>query len=196
MRTSVPSLLPIFRSEMQVRLLALVLLQPERSWTLQELSEAVAAPQSSVHRELARAQAAGVINRDDTARPYRFAAATDDAAYSPLADLLRRSVGVESELRAILDRPDVDAAAIYGSWAAGTRRPDSDIDVLVVGDASLGELRRLVRPLGKATGRRIDLTLMRDEEFVRLREDRASFIRRIMERPMTVLVGDLADDGS
>ena len=181
---------------MQVRLLALVLLQPERSWTLQELAEAVGAPQSSVHRELARAQAAGVISRDDTERPYRFAAATDDAAYAPLADLLKRSVGVESELRVILDRPDVDAAAIYGSWASGVRRPDSDIDVLVVGDASLGELRRVVRPLGKATGRRIDLTLLRDEEFVRLREDRASFIRRLLEAPITVLVGDLADIGS
>jgi len=32
MRTSIPPLLPLFRSEMQVRLLALVLLQPERGW--------------------------------------------------------------------------------------------------------------------------------------------------------------------
>ena len=41
MRTSVPSLLPIFRSEMQVRLLGLILLQPERTWTLHELAKAV-----------------------------------------------------------------------------------------------------------------------------------------------------------
>ena len=135
MRTSVPPLLPLFRSEMQVRLLALVLLQPERHWTLQGLAEALDAPQSSVHRELARAEAAGVIRRADEARPYRFSAATDDAAYEPLAELLRRSVGVENELRASLDRPDVLAAVIYGSWASGTRRPDSDIDVLVVGNS-------------------------------------------------------------
>jgi predicted nucleotidyltransferase len=193
MRTSVPSLLPLFRSEMQVRLLALVLLQPERSWTLHELAEAVAAPQSSVHRELARAQAAGAIRRDDTARPYRFAAATDDAAYASLADLLRRSVGVESELRAVLDRPDIAAALIYGSWASGNRRPESDIDVLVVGDAELRELRRLVRPVEKETGRSIDLTLMGKVEFHRLLADRSSFVRRVMESPVTVLVGDLAE---
>src|SRR5262249_5990831 len=130
MRTSVPSLLPLFRSDMQVRLLALLLLQPERSWTLRALADAVDAPQSSVHRELVRAQAAGVIRRDDSARPHRFTAATDDAAYASLADLLRRAVGVESELQTLLDRPDVAAAVIYGSWASGTRRPDSDIDVL------------------------------------------------------------------
>jgi predicted nucleotidyltransferase len=191
MRTQVPPLLPLFRSEMQVRLLALVLLQPERRWTLQGLAEALDAPQSSVHRELARAESAGVIRRDDEARPYRFSAATDDGVYEPLAELLRRSVGVESQLRESLDRPDVQAAVIYGSWASGARRPDSDIDVLVVGDADLRELRRLVRPIGKATGRTIDLTLLGDEEFRRLLTERSSFVRQLMEAPVTVLVGDL-----
>jgi predicted nucleotidyltransferase len=191
MRTSVPRLLPLFRSEMQVRLLALILLQPERQWTLQGLADALDAPQSSVHRELARAEAAGVTRRAEESRPYRFSAATDDAAYEPLAELLRRSVGVENELRASLDRPDVHAAVIYGSWASGARRPDSDIDVLVVGNASLRELRRLVRPMGKATGRTIDVTLLGDEEFRRLLAERSSFVRQLLEAPVTSLIGDL-----
>ena len=191
MRTEVPSLLPLFRSDMQVRLLALVLLQPERHWTLQGLAEALDAPPSSVHRELARAEAAGAIRRDTEARPYRFTAATDDAAYEPLADLLRRTVGVESQLRTSLDRPDVQAAVIYGSWASGARRPDSDIDVLVIGDAKLAELRRLVRPIGNATGRTIDLTLLGDDEFRRLLAERSGFVRQVIHGPVTALVGDL-----
>jgi predicted nucleotidyltransferase len=176
---------------MQVRLLALVLLQPERSWTLQELAEALSAPQSSVHRELARAEASGVIRRDDTARPHRFSAATDDAAYHPLADLLRSTVGVEILLRTGLDRPDVHAAVIYGSWAAGVRRADSDVDVLVVGDADLRELRRLMRPIGKQSGRTVDVTVMRDDEFRQRLTDSSSFLRSVLEAPVTSLVGDL-----
>jgi predicted nucleotidyltransferase len=191
MRTQIPLLLPLFRSEMQVRLLALVLLQPERTWTLQELAEALDAPQSSVHRELGRAEAAGLVRRDDTARPHRFSAAADDAAYQALAELLRRTVGVESQLRDRLHRTDVSAAVIYGSWAVGARRPDSDIDVLVVGDADLRELRRLVRPIGKESGRTIDVTVMRDDEFRRLLADRSSFVRSVIEAPVTSLVGDL-----
>lgn len=131
------------------------------------------------------------MRRDDTARPYRFSAATADAAYKPLAELLRRSVGVESELRAVLDRPDVHAAVIYGSWASGTRRPDSDIDVLVVGDADQGELRRLLRPIGKATSRTIDLTVLRDEEFRRLLAESSSFAGSVWEAPVSTVVGDL-----
>lgn len=176
---------------MQVQLLALVLLQPERRWSLQELSDVLGAPQSSVHRELARAEGAGVIGRDAEARPHRFSAATEDASYPALADLLRRTVGVESELRATLDRPDVHAAAIFGSWVSGARRPDSDIDVLVIGDAGLRDLRRLIRPIEKSTGRRIDLTLLGDGEFHKLLADGSSFVRGVMDAPVTPLVGDL-----
>jgi DNA-binding IclR family transcriptional regulator len=78
MRTRAPNLLPLFRSEMQVRLLGLLLLQPERSWTLRELADTLGAPQSSVHRELERAEAAGIIRRDARARPHRFNAAADE----------------------------------------------------------------------------------------------------------------------
>ncbi len=191
MRTSPPALLPLFRSEMQVRLLALLLLQPERSWTLQELADTLTSPQSSVHRELNRAEAAGIISRDAAVRPHHFRAATDEPLNEPLAALLRGSVGVEEQLRIALDHSDVLAAVIYGSWAGGTRRPDSDIDVLVVGDADLRELRRRMRPVGQTAGRTIDLTVLAVDEFRRLLADRSSFARRVLEGPTTPLIGDL-----
>jgi predicted nucleotidyltransferase len=177
---------------MQVRLLALLLLQPERSWTLQELAADLNAPQSSVHRELSRAEGAGLVVRDSTARPHRFIAATEDPVYEPLAALLSRSIGVEAELRSVLCRPDVLAAVIHGSWARGTRRPDSDIDVLVIGDAQLRDLRRAVRRVGKAAGRRVDITVLSLDEFRRLRDEGASYVRTVLEEPTTALVGDLA----
>ncbi|HEX8645463.1 MAG TPA: nucleotidyltransferase domain-containing protein [Thermoleophilaceae bacterium] len=177
---------------MQVGLLALLLLQPERTWTLQELTETLSAPQASVHRELKRAESAGIIVRDDGARPHRFSAAADEPLYGPLAELLRRSVGVEEQLRAVLERPDVVAAAIYGSWAGGSRRPGSDIDLVVVGDADLRELRRRTRAVGKSVGRTIDLTILATDEFQRLLTDRSSFARRLLDGPTKPLVGDLA----
>ena len=101
-------------------------------------------------------------------------------------------MGIEGQLRAALERPDVLVAVIHGSWAGGTRRPDSDIDVLVVGDVDLRELRRRVRPIGKAAGRAIDLTVMTADELQQLLADRSSFIRRVLSAPTTLLVGDLA----
>lgn len=177
---------------MQLRLLALLLLQPERGWTLQELAEALDAPQSSVHRELGRAEDAGIVDRDATARPHRFRAATNDPMNEPLVALLTRSVGVEGQLRTVLERPGVSVALIYGSWAGGSRRPGSDIDVLVVGEANLRDLRRIVRPVGKGADRTIDLTVVTPGEFRDLVANGSSFARRVLQDPTTPLVGDLA----
>lgn len=176
---------------MQVQLLGLLLLQPERSWTLHELAEALDAPTSSVHRELRRAEAAGIVLRDASARPHQFVAGRDEPMTEPLTVLLRYTIGVEQRLGAILDRPDVAAAVIHGSWAVGGRRPESDVDVLVIGNADLRELRRAVRPLAKATGRAIDLTVLAPEEFRRLRAENSSFVRRLLEGPVITLAGDL-----
>lgn len=177
---------------MQLHLLSLVLLQPERSWTMQELHDLLTAPRSSIHRELERAEAAGIIHRDATARPHRFSAATEDPLYEPLTALLRLSVGIETQLRDALDRPDVQAAVIHGSWASGTRSPSSDIDLLVVGDVDLRAMRRLVRPIGKTAGRAIDLTVVTPDELRELVADRSSFARRLLEGPTVPLAGDLA----
>ncbi len=191
MRTKVPAVLPLFRSEMQLRLLGALLLQPERAWTLAELAATLDAPASSVHRELGRAERAGIIHRDAAARPHRFQAATADPLYEPLAELLRRTVGVEQQLHEALARPDVVAAVIYGSWASGARRADSDIDVLVIGEADLRGLRRLVRPIGKTAGRTIDLTVLSVPEYLRMRRENASFTRRLHEQAITPLAGEL-----
>jgi predicted nucleotidyltransferase len=100
-------------------------------------------------------------------------------------------VGVQTELAKSLDRPDIEGAVIYGSWASGKRRPESDIDVLVVGDAELRDLRRAVRPIGKVAGRTIDLTVLTADEFRHLLEERSSFARRVLDAPTISLVGDL-----
>ena len=63
--------------------------------------------------------------------------------------------------------------------------------MLVVGDADLRELRRLVRPISKASGRTVDLTVLGAEEFRRVIDDRSSFARSVLDAPSTALVGDL-----
>jgi predicted nucleotidyltransferase len=191
MRTSIPTALPLFRSEMQLNLLALLLLQPDREWTLDQLAGALGAPVSSVHRELQRAEAAGLVLRDGDRRPHHFRAARGSPLYDALASLLNATVGVEKELATQLDRRDVQAAIVYGSWPTGSRRPDSDIDVLVVGEADLRDLRRIVRPIGKRAGRTIDLTVLKEDEFQQLMANRSSFARRVLESPTVALVGDL-----
>lgn len=135
---------------MQVELLGLLLLQPERAWTLDEVRERLHAPPSPVHRELHRLVDAGIAIRDARRRPHSFRAATEAPAGRALRDLLELTTRVPNRLaRALSDAPGIVAAAIHGSWAAGQVRPDSDLDVIVVTDGdrrtAQGAVRHVVR---------------------------------------------------
>lgn len=192
MRTVAPKLLPFFRSEAQLRILALILLNGDRPWNVDQVEEAVDAPTTTVHRELHRALDAGLLVRDESVRPHSYRAATDSPAYEPLKALLATTVGLESELSELLDEtPGVRAAVIHGSWVDGRLRPDSDIDVLVVGEVDLAALRHRARPIARRAGRRIDLTAFRPDEFRRELDAGNGFLRKIVDSPVEPLVGDL-----
>lgn len=105
-------LLPFFRSEAQLRILALLFLNGDRPWTADQVVEAVDAPATTVHRELRRALDAGLVVRDESVRPHSYRAATGSPVYEPLEALLASTVGLESELSELLDEtPGVRAAS-------------------------------------------------------------------------------------
>lgn len=194
MRRSVPSLLPLFRSETQIELLALLLLQPDRSWTLEELAGRLAAPQSSVHRELGRAVSAGLVARDDRRRPHHYAAATDAPTYAPMRELLDVTVGVPVRLGAALEEvPGVLAAAIHGSWAGGHLRPDSDLDVLIVTehDGERRAARRAAAQVGGHIGREVDATVVSRQNFDEMLRSGNPFVQGLLGGPRIDVVGDI-----
>ena len=59
MKSPVPLLAPILRSNMQGELLAALLLQPDREFTLSELAALTGAAHSQVHGEVTRLTTAG-----------------------------------------------------------------------------------------------------------------------------------------
>ena len=124
-------------------------------------------------------------------RPHSYWAATDSALYAPLRDLLALTYGVEDQLRgAISSISEVNVALIHGSWAAGKARADSDIDVLLVGDADFDEALGALQSVGKRVGRRIDMTLFSPVELERMAD--SGFMAKILDGPTIPLKGTIA----
>lgn len=196
MRMAAPKLLPMFRSDAQVALLALLMLQPDRSWTLDALTAGVGAPQSSVHRELQRLLSAGLITREAAQRPHRYRAATDAPAYQPLHDLLNVTAGVPARLsRDLAEVPGVIAAAIHGSWATGRVRPVSDVDIIIVTDGDRRAALQAVRAVGKDIGRDVDASILSRDDFDQMRRSQNPFLGKVLHGPRIDLIGDLSAIG-
>lgn len=194
MRTKGPDRLPIFRSELQARLLALLLLQRGVEWTVAELQDRLGGSRAGVHQELRRLLDAGILERRSVGRADVYRAAERSPLVAPLRELVERTVGVEEDLRDRLSAvPGIDAAVIHGSWAGSTAlRSTSDIDLLVVGRPDRDELERAIRDAERAAGREIDLSLYDPDDWARRIRDGSGFVTTVSERPRIPIVGELA----
>ena len=185
------SALSLFRSELQLRLLGLLLASPEKEWTARELTERLGATTVTVHRELHRALAAGLLLREPIGRTYRYRADTDSPLHEPLRLLLERTVGIEAQLRrALADVAGVEAAFIHGSFATQTAvTSTSDVDLVVLGHVDPRALRKRIRSVEGRLGREIDLLAYTTDEFDALARKGNSLVRGILAGPKLSLVG-------
>lgn len=192
MRTKALPILPIFRSELQARLLARLFLQPEREWSGADLARDVDAPRQTVNDEMRRLEAAGLVEASATGTAKIYRAATESPLYEPLRELVQRTLGVEVALERVLaDVPGVDVAAIYGSWAAERLRPASDIDVLVVGRVAFDQVSDAVREVEELAGREIGLTVYTPAELEEQFRAGSGFLHNLLAREVKPLVGDV-----
>ena len=154
-----PGALPIFRSALQAELLARLYLAPERRFATGELLSA-GESRSSVFRELRRLAGAGLIERERLGGAALYRAARGSPLYRPLRELIRRTMGVEALLeRELAGVAGVEAAAIFGSWAAGELQPESDIDVLVIGRPDRTTLALAAQRAGRVAGREVNVSI-------------------------------------
>lgn len=164
-RRPAPSLLPIFRSQQQAELLALILDDPSTEHSLAGLTERTGIPYSSVHREVERAEESGLVTsrlvgktrliRADPASPY----------FNGLSDVLVKAFGVPWVLgQALSGIGGIDAAYVFGSWAARFAgetggRPVGDIDLLVLGEPHRDEVYAAASTAERRLGRAVQVTI-------------------------------------
>lgn len=189
-KSPAPSLLPVFRSQQQAELLALVLGDPAVEHSLTELAARTGVPYPSVHREIERAQAAGLVRSRLVGRTRLISADTTSPYYSGLSDVLVKAFGVTWVLgQALAGIADIDAAYVYGSWAArfsgeSGERPVGDVDVLVLGTPDRDELYAALSAAEARLGRPVQATVRAAEW---LAEGSGSFHDTVAGRPMVPL---------
>jgi predicted nucleotidyltransferase len=189
-RTGPPPLLPLLRSRLQAEMLTLVLLTPEREWTLSELAPRVGSAVSSVQREVVRAEQAGVMTSRRVGNT-RLVKATRSPLTAPLTELLLRSFGPRQVLAEEFSGvPGIESAYLFGSWAAryaGQKgRPPADLDVLVIGAPDRDALDDAAQRAGSRLAREVNVTI-RSADWWRSGDD--GFRSEIKQRPIVPISG-------
>src|ERR687888_1575218 len=191
MRSATLPQLPIFRSELQARVLGLVLLSPKAKWSASDLQERLGAAQQTLNSELRRLAAAGLLEVETIGRTKLYSAAVDSPLYAPLRQLLESTVGAEQPLTERLGEIDgIDGAFLFGSWAKGTpSRSTSDVDLLVVGNVDYDALTDAIRDAEDLLGREVHLVVYTREELQEKQARGSGFVRAMLSGHLKPLLG-------
>lgn len=185
-------------SDSQARLFRWVFGQPDRSFHVSELLRLTGLGSASLQRELRKLAAAGLLTSERVGNLRRVRANPESPVLAELVALTRKTLALEPMLRDALTPlvPRLRAAWIYGSVAKGTDTSASDVDLMVVGDdLALGDVLENTIPLEADLGRKINATLYSTAEFRRRRNERESFVHRVLEQPTIALIGE-ADESA
>ncbi len=190
-RTPTPPLLPIFRSQQQAEILALILGSADREFTLPEISERTRAPYPSVHREIERAESTGLISVRKVGNSKLVTANVESPYFDGLSDVLVKAFGPPQVLADELAGIDgITESYIFGSWAARHAgqtgpRPVGDIDLLILGDPDRDIVYAAASRAEKRLGREVQVTLRADNW---LSSGSGAFHDTVLSRPLYRLI--------
>lgn len=177
------------------RALGLLLLHPEQSYHVREISRLTDTSVGTLHKELTRLAQAGLLLRKEIGNQVHYAANTQCPIFPELQGLLRKTSGVADIVREALDEISgkITLSLIFGSVARGEERAGSDVDVLVIGSASFAEVVKALHPAQSMLQREINPVVYSSGEFGRKLAKGDDFLRGITKGEKLFLIGNEHD---
>ena len=112
--------------------------------------------------------------------------------FPEMRTLVNKTIGVFHVLRTALQALSkrIVVAFVYGSVARGEETAQSDIDIMVIGDAKLGDILSRLSRIEKAIGRPVNPTVYSIAEFKSKRAGGNHFLDAVLKGKKVFLLGD------
>jgi predicted nucleotidyltransferase len=176
------------------RVLGWLLGHPDEAYYLRQIVRHTGAAVGAVQRELAQLTAAGLVLRSVKGRQVYFQADAEAAIFPELQGLFAKTAGLADVIREALIQLDerVLVAFIFGSAARGELRGSSDVDLVVIGEASFQEVVQALQGAQERLGREINPTVYPPSEVRTKLRARHHFLSAVLSEPRIYIIG--ADD--
>ena len=173
-------------------ILSLFFSRPEETFYLRQIVQLTVIGLGPIQRELKQLSDAGIIMRKAHGRQVYFQANGECPIFNELKSIVIKTVGIGDALRSALapiaDR--ISVAFIYGSFADGKGKEESDVDVLIIGDVTFGEVVNAFQEAQNVIGREINPTVYPAGEIRSKIAENKHFLKSVLNGPMIFLIGD------
>jgi len=178
-------------SKLRVKLLNWLFLHPDERFFVRQLTVLLHEDSTNVSRELAKLEKMGIVTSRTEGRQKYYQADRRCPFFSELQGLIIKTSGVVEVLREALHplAGRIDVAFIYGSFARDKLRPESDIDLVVIGKCRFGEVVDAIHKSQERIGREINPTVFSRKEWEKKLSESHHFVKSIKETEKIFIIG-------
>ncbi|MCY4149212.1 MAG: nucleotidyltransferase domain-containing protein [Gammaproteobacteria bacterium] len=190
-------LINILFKQYRQRVLALLLLNPERTYHVREIARLTGTVPGTLHKELSKLAKAGLLSKQHQGSQVIYQANSNCLIYEELASILRKTSGIADVLANCLSplSDKIDVAMVFGSVASGKLAQGSDIDLLLIGDIQFREAVGVLYSAQEILGREINPKLYNAQEWIAAKQEGSAFVREVLTKPLINVIGDKGDIG-
>ena len=178
----------LFTSKTRVAMLKLFFLNKDREFYIREIEKETGISIGPIQHEIRNLVDIGMLKTRKSGQRIYYSINKSHIIYKELLSIVKKSMGIVSQLKEIMGGDDIDCAFIYGSYAAGSETEASDIDIMVIGSISSKTLSKLIGSVQSSVA--INYNLMSRNECLENAKEKNSFINRILDSEKIILKGD------
>jgi len=167
----------------------------DEAFFLRQLVRQTGLSTGSVQRELDALVAAGLVTRRKDGRQVYFQPDRTSPVFPELQSLFVKTSGLADVLRRTLaplaDR--ITTALVYGSAARGELRNESDVDLLVIGEVTFGEVVDVLGEPQRILGREINPVVYTPADFRARAAAGRHFVSSVLKTDLIFIIGGRDD---
>jgi predicted nucleotidyltransferase len=151
----------------------------------------VGAGHGALQRELKHLTDMGLIVRTTQGNQVLYRANSESPIFSEIKSLIAKTVGIHDVIRSALASlgSEIQIAFVYGSVARQKERANSDVDLMVLGNAPFSDVVLALGPAQRVLGREINPTVFPASEFRSRLAARNHFLHSVMREKKLFVLG-------
>jgi predicted nucleotidyltransferase/predicted transcriptional regulator with HTH domain len=177
----------LLKSKIRKKIILLFLYNQKQEYYLSEIARKVGTSSGTAQRELNRLQELDFILFSKKGNLNMYRLNRDFTLLDDFESIVRKTFGIEKEIAEKL-RPiqNISYAFLFGSYAKGGFKSDSDIDLLIIGDVDFDITFQAVHQVEELVGREINFHIATENEFLEKKKD-SHFYSDIMENFVMII---------
>lgn len=177
----------LFGSKSRVKLLTLLLTNPDQAFFVRELTRRLDERINSVRRELANLEKMGMVTSVEKNRK-RYYIINQKFNYFPELRALFLKAGVSPDTRLIKQLKDVGKVSLAVLSGIFSRYQGAKADILIVGEVDKKKLEKIIKELEDDMSEEINYTVMSKDEFEYRAKMMDRFLRDVFDHDHTVAI--------